>query len=394
MTKSFNAAVLGKRFNESPEISGTSPITLTAENLPDGLSFDTSTWKIYGTPTKEGKFSVNFTAQNSAGKVSKKIKFVVNSAPVIADVKMETATAGTNYTKKFTVTGTKKIIWTLDGDLPEKMSFKNGTLKGKPQTSGVFYFTITASNDYGIDSKTLSLDVKAVKPTITGKLKAGKAGKSYKSILKVKGTQPIKWILSGDLPSGINFNEGSFTGTTSVAFKGSVIVTASNDGGYDRKTFTLEIKGNSKTQSAINNRDSESINDYQEHQTTENLNENVNVNVDMNVIDDVYDENEYYSVIEELPDDFVIVGEISALSVDESGQYDFDVVLNENAVDGEKLYFVANSSKYSNDDSICEFYDDEGNEIENVPENHNITVSIWLNEGIIYKPVIAVKKTQ
>ena len=73
--------------------------------------------------------------------------------------------------------------------------------------------------------------------------------------------------------------------------------------------------------------------------------------------------------------------------------YDFaDVVLDERARVGEKLLWLANSSEPSDDDNIAEFFDDNGQEIDVVPENRKINISVWLNAERIYKPAVIVRR--
>lgn len=93
----------------------------------------------------------------------------------------------------------------------------------------------------------------------------------------------------------------------------------------------------------------------------------------------------------ELTKGYTVVAELGTISADEAGMYEFDVVLSDNAPEGAELVYIANSDNPSEDDEIVEFYDETGAETTVVPENRNITVSIWLNEGVIYSPVIAVK---
>ena len=88
---------------------------------------------------------------------------------------------------------------------------------------------------------------------------------------------------------------------------------------------------------------------------------------------------------------YIIVAELGTISADKSGMYEFDVVLSDEAPEGAELLYLANSDSPSEDDEIVEFFDDTGTETSVIPENRNITVSIWLNKGTIYSPVIAVK---
>ena len=72
--------------------------------------------------------------------------------------------------------------------------------------------------------------------------------------------------------------------------------------------------------------------------------------------------------------------------------YEFGFVIGDDVPEGLELLYIANSDNPSEDDEIAEFYDDTGTEISVVPESRNITVSVWLNEGVTYSPEIAVKK--
>ena len=79
------------------------------------------------------------------------------------------------------------------------------------------------------------------------------------------------------------------------------------------------------------------------------------------------------------------------MSVTADGQYDLDVELNENAPEGAELVWFAFPSTATTDDDIVDFYDEAGASVEGVPASHKIIASPWLNEGVTYAPVIAVK---
>ena len=72
--------------------------------------------------------------------------------------------------------------------------------------------------------------------------------------------------------------------------------------------------------------------------------------------------------------------------------YDFSLELPDYVPEDSELVYAANSESPSDDDDIAEFFDDTGEEISAVPASRKIIISIWLNEGVIYKPVIVVKK--
>ncbi|MBR0252347.1 MAG: hypothetical protein IJQ57_03240, partial [Synergistaceae bacterium] len=100
-------------------------------------------------------------------------------------------------------------------------------------------------------------------------------------------------------------------------------------------------------------------------------------------------ENEGYKIAAILPE----------ISVTKSDMYDLEIDLDqlesEDLSEFELFWFAfPKDVEHSEDDEICEFYDVEGNEIKTVPENHEISISAWFEEGIIYEPVIAVKKQE
>ena len=104
---------------------------------------------------------------------------------------------------------------------------------------------------------------------------------------------------------------------------------------------------------------------------------------------EAYPESESESVTAE-GEEYEIVAVLPKVSVDVSGMYDFaDVVLDENAEIGAVLVWLANSGEPTSDDNIAEFSDEDGLEIDSVPENRKVNVSVWLNVGRIYKPAIA-----
>ena len=392
-TKTLKAGVRGSRYESELGITGTKPLTVTVSGLPEGLEYDNDSGKITGTPETFGKFNVKVTALNSAGKLTKMLKLIVYSSPVIDSVTMHKGTAGKSYIKRFTAQGTKYIKWSVSkGTLPEGMTLlsSSGVLKGKPKSDGTYNFTIKAVNSYGIDSKDISLVIKALAPRIIGAVKRGRTGKEYKSVLKASGTKPIRWSIDGELPDGITFSEGIFSGTPGESFDGTIKVTASNNGGSDSKTYKLVISSSAKrTREFSSSSSSSSSSGTQNEEYISEHNESHEHDVTQSNYhserEHVYDSKtiEVYKIVAELPE----------LSFDVSGQHDIDVFADESISAGKKLYWFAlpQNSEPSSDDEIAEFYDESGKEIDSLPESHKFTVSAWFNEGITYKPVIAVR---
>lgn len=89
---------------------------------------------------------------------------------------------------------------------------------------------------------------------------------------------------------------------------------------------------------------------------------------------------------------YVIAAVLPEIRAEESGQFDIEnVKLYDDIPEGAKLIWFAFPDRVTTDEDIAEFYDDTGAEIEVVPASREVSVSAWLNDGIIYRPVIAVE---
>ncbi|MBQ7559694.1 MAG: hypothetical protein IJT20_05560 [Synergistaceae bacterium] len=88
---------------------------------------------------------------------------------------------------------------------------------------------------------------------------------------------------------------------------------------------------------------------------------------------------------------YVIAAVLPEIEVTASGQYDFEVDLDEEVKTGAELVWFAFSTKPTTDDEIVDFADEKGKETKVVPESHVVIVAPWLNAEAKYAPVIAVK---
>lgn len=466
--KNIPVATYGEPYETEAELTGSQPITLEVKGLPAGLSYDYDSFdevvRISGTPTAGGKFSVKLNASNVQGKSSKSGKIVVNFPPVIKTTTLADAYTGKSYSAKILADGTKKLSWSVvDGQIPDGLELKstNGQFKGKPVEGGTFSFTVEVSNSYGSSTKSFDLVVNITPPKIaTNSLKKGKYGKAYNVKLKTKDGTPETWDIAGELPDGITFADGVFSGTPEESFMGSVTVTATNGGGSDMKTYVMQItaeapkittsslpsgtvgqsysaemeatgspkitwrlsgapagltidKDTGKITGTPTKSGTFKVTVYAENDAktvskkykveiggTESNGAVEDVGESPEDAGDIGEESElekeahaeYYASTGELPEGFVIAAELGEVSVDVSGMYEFDAALSDEAPVGAKMYWVANSESPSDDDGIAEFFGMDGQEIDAVPESRKVSVSAWLNAGVSYRPVIAVKQ--
>ena len=391
---SLPSAALKKSYSLTLQASGSAPITwklVSNTTLPDGLKLNKSTGRIYGTPTKEGKFKFKIRATNSKGYVNKTFTLIVGKKPYISTpYELPLGIIGEIYTTTLKASGTKNITWSkVAGTLPSGLKLKasTGKISGTPKKAGIFTFTIMAANDFGQYTKEFMMIIGAKPAISTGAtLKIGTKGKTYSTTLKASGTTPLRWTLkSGELPDGLSLGKssGKISGTPTKEGTFKFKIRAANNYGYVNKTFKLKITNETSSSSVEELDENEETHELKdmttENQESLNVVENVNISESLNVKAKIDVAN------------YLVAAELPVISVDEEGLYDFTVELSNETPEGAELIYMANSSEPSEDDEIVEFYDEDGAEISTVPASRKIIIAIWLNKNVIYSPVIAVK---
>ena len=233
--------------------TGTSPLTWSlaeGSSLPSGLTLTESGY-IYGTHTSADTTAFTVCVTNSAGTDSQDLSLTFSESPSgtrpeVMTEPLNPAAQGSAYTCQLMASGTPPFTWTLaKGKLPAGLSMTDsGLITGTPTKAAAAKLAFNVSNDYGKETRTLTLNIYKL-PEITSKaLKDATVDKKYTETIKGTGTKPFTWQLEGTLPQGLPLFEADnakITGTPSANDTGMVRVTLSNPAGEVSKVFTLKV---------------------------------------------------------------------------------------------------------------------------------------------------------
>jgi len=210
---------------------GTAPIiwthSTTAGTWPPGLTLNSSTGVLSGTPTQAGTFNVTIWASNALGHGYRHFTIVIAAAaaPVISGP--NTATTGHNHLNPgiaFTATGTAPITWSISaGALPPGMNINpsTGLISGTATALGTFNFTIMATNAAGSNTMNVTITVmgeptlSAGATTVTGVVGVPITPVTWTAVPGANNPT-INWTTE-NLPPGLTFTNGILAGTPTTA---------------------------------------------------------------------------------------------------------------------------------------------------------------------------------
>jgi hypothetical protein len=193
---------------------GTQPYTWSVKSgtLPEGLSLNSTTGAITGTPTQPGTFSslvFDVTDFYKSVGASGNLSVQIDSLVQVTTTSLPSGTQGSAYTTNLTATGGSGVYtWSLkSGSLPPGLSLNpsTGAITGTPTTPNIFNGLVFEATD--ADSATGVSGPLSVQVYNTAGCSAGAESNL--------GTQPYAFLIKGFAPTTANLSPvtmiGSFT---------------------------------------------------------------------------------------------------------------------------------------------------------------------------------------
>lgn len=221
-----NGAV-GSPYNLQFGATGSPPFrwTVVAGALPGGLTLNTSTGLLSGTPTTAGASQFTLQVSDSTQSAVTAV-FTLTIAPqlVITTKVLPNGSVRTPYPagQKISATGgTLPYTFSMSGSLPPGLGLNpsTGAITGTPVEGGTFTFTIVVIDSAGNNaSQSFTINVTAI-VFITTSLPNGIVGTPYNQTISLSGLLPpaMFTIDSGALPGGIALNVNTLSGTPTAA---------------------------------------------------------------------------------------------------------------------------------------------------------------------------------
>ena len=151
------AGTVGTTYSQTITANGgIAPFTYTVSTgtLPSGLTLNSTTGVITGTPTTAGNYNFTVTATGSGGATGSQSYAVTVAAPItITPATLPAGTVGTAYIQTITANGgIAPFTYTVSiGTLPSGLTLNSttGMISGTPTTAGNYNFTVTATGSGG-----------------------------------------------------------------------------------------------------------------------------------------------------------------------------------------------------------------------------------------------------
>lgn len=260
-TQTLAAGTLGLFYEQTlAATGGTQPYfwSLSGSPLP-GLQLNQFTGAISGIPTQGGTFAFVVLATDSAGQqTTRQLSLTVNQTITISPATIPNGSVGAAYSQTFVASGgLAPFVYIISGNVPGlSLNSATGVLSGTPTQTGVFEFSIRASDSVGqLGLRGYTLTVVSLLQITTSALVDGVERTPYAQTLAATGgVPPYTWrIAAGALPEGLQLNAatGAITGTAFVPSTSGLTVEVSDaTGAKVTRALTLTMLAGVSVQTA------------------------------------------------------------------------------------------------------------------------------------------------
>lgn len=241
-----NTFSVGTAYSDSVSATNSPTYTISSGALPAGITLNSSTGAITGTPTTAQVYSFTIRAANSDGAVTVSYSGNTSSPPVWTDQTLGAFLQGRVYSDQVVATNSPTYS-VISGSLPVGISLNSttGAVTGTPTGSGNFSFTIRAINASGNITAAFSGTISLV-PNWTDNTLGNVINGVEFSDQVVATNSPTYSVTAGSLPAGLSLNSstgavtGTPTGTVGTAY--SFTITATNAQGTISQAFSGNVQ--------------------------------------------------------------------------------------------------------------------------------------------------------
>ena len=236
---------------------GTPPYAWSIQSgaLPNGLSLNSSTGALSGTPSASpGAYTVTVRVDDAAlQNATKQLSIDVADPLAVTTTSLAGGIVGQPYSAGVASSGGKApVSWSVStGSLPAGLTLDgSGAITGTPSASGTSTFTVQAT-DSGTPARTatksLSITVLNVLTVTTTSVPGGTVETAYSQTLSATGGQtPYTWSLasgSGPLPPGLSLgaSTGTISGTPTTVGSYSFTVQVADASQSDTQALSITV---------------------------------------------------------------------------------------------------------------------------------------------------------
>lgn len=201
--------------------------SLVSGSLPPGLTLNTATGLISGTPTAGGSFPVTVGATNGVGTGTQALTITVSLVtPVVTSAATASGSTGQAFSYQITATNLPSS-YGVTGTLPSGLTLNpaTGLISGTPAAAagGLFTVTVSATNTAGTGTKSVTLTIDFSAPTVADKAVAAVSGQALAIDLtaSITGSFASIAVASGPAHGSVSVSGAVVTYTSAGAYVGA-----------------------------------------------------------------------------------------------------------------------------------------------------------------------------